>query len=502
VTRVPLLYDTRLVVAETGADDVVLRPPAPREVLDDVAQAVRDALAFPLAGEPLDRLVTRGGTATVVIEQPSLPIPGAATGPRHVAIATVADELDRLGVRTTTILVAGGLMRRTTPREIGLLVPPEFRRRFRGRVIVHDAESDDLVELGASGNIAMRVNPALVETDLVVVVTGAETVVHGGPAALLAAGGREQLRAAGALSLLETSASQGWRLAVATERALQQRVPVTGVSLVLNAPAVTGPFAGYPHDEEAVERLVDSSVRRVFQVAPARIRQRMLDRLPREQTAAAVYGGPPSEAHTEALLRGTVFKGVELDAPLDAIVIGIPPTTPFLPRERPNPVSAAYLGLGLALRLWRNAPPLVAGGTAILVHPFPRRFPRPTQTPYRALFYDARTAGDIEAMREAERAAVGDARAVAEYRAGRASHPLQPFLEWSACDATAHRLGAVLVAGCRDAQSARQLGFVPVHALGAAVEMARGRGARRIGYLLSPPYFPLVVSGSDEGRPG
>ena len=53
----------------------------------------------------------------------------------------------------------------------------------------------------------------------------------------------------------------------------------------------------------------------------------------------------------------TVFQGRELDEPLDAIVIGIPPTTPFMPRERPNPVSAAYLGLGLALRLWRNAPP-------------------------------------------------------------------------------------------------------------------------------------------------
>jgi hypothetical protein len=96
-------------------------------------------------------------------------------------------------------------------------------------------------------------------------------------------------------------------------------------------------------------------------------------------------------------------------------------------------------------------------------------------------------------MRDAEAAAAQDERAVEAYRAGQACHPLQPFVEWSACDATAHRLGAVLVAGCRDAQSARQLGFVPVHALGAALEMARGRGAETIAYLLSPPYAPLVV---------
>jgi hypothetical protein len=496
VTRIPLLYDARIVVAEPGEDDVVLRPPIGLESLDDVGQAVRDALQFPLEGEPLERLSKPGGTATIVIEQPSLPIPSVQVGPRHVAIAAVADELERLGVRRTTILVAGGLMRRTTPREIGTLVPPDFRRRFKGRVIVHDAEADDLVELGQAGNVTLRVNPALVETDIVITVTAAETVLHGGPSALLAASGREQLRAAGAVSLLETSGSQGWRLSVAIERLLADRLPVIGVSLTLNAPRVAGPFAGYPYDQQAIERMLRSRVRRIFQLAPGPMRQRVLERLPREQTAAAVYAGTPSVAHTEALLRGTVFKGVELAEPLDAIVIGIPPTTASMPRERPNPVSAAYLGLGLALRLWRNAPPLAQGGTAILVHPFARRFARPTQAPYRALFYDARTAGDIGIMRDAEALAVADTRAIAEYRAGRACHPLQPFVEWSACDATSHRLGAVLIAGCRDAQSARQLGYVPAHGLPAALEMARGRGARRIGYLLAPPYFPLVVGSS------
>jgi len=256
---------------------------------------------------------------------------------------------------------------------------------------------------------------------------------------------------------------------------------VTGVSLVLNLTRIAGPFTGYPHDEEAVDRLLRSRVRWLFQLAPAPIRQRMLDRLPRELTAAAAYGGTPSVAHAEALLRGTVFKGCELDVPLDAVVIGIPPTTPWMPRERPNPITAAYLGLGLALRLWRNAPLVADGGTAILLHPLPRRFPRPTQMPYRAALY------------QTEEEAARDERALNDYRAGHACHHLQPFVERSASDAVATRLGAVLVAGCRDAQAARQLGLVPVHGLGAALEMARGRGARRIGYLVAPPYFPVTV---------
>ncbi len=492
MTRVPLLAETRVVVAELGDGDVVLRPPGPRAPLADVAAAVREALRFPLAGPPLAELVTRGGTATVVIEQPSLPIPSVQHGPRHEAIAAVVDELERLGVARVTILVAGGLQRRTAQREIALLVPPEFRRRFHGLVVVHDAEAPDLVELGSSGDVPLRVNPALVQTDLVVTVTAAETVLDGGPAALLGAAGSEAVRAATALSLLEAASAPGWRLAVALERLLAARVPVLGVSLALNLPRAGGPVAGYPQDQAAIERMLRSRTRRTLQLAPGAVRQRLLARIPREQTAVAVYAGTPSVAHAEALLRATMFRGMELAEPLDAIVIGIPSTTPFMPRERPNPVSVAYLGLGLALRLWRDAPPLRRGGTVILLHPFLRRFPRPTQTPYRALFAEPHTARDVDSLHAAERAAAVDPQGIAAYRTGQACHPLLPFAEWSACDVALERLGAVLVAGCRDGQAARQLGFVPVHGLGAAVEMARSRGARRVGYLLAPPYFPLL----------
>ena len=311
MTRVPLLADARIVVAEVGAEDVVLRPGPARNQLEDVGAAVRDALGFPLAGAPLEQLVTQGGTATIVIEQPSLPIPGVHFGPRHEAIAAVSDELDRLGVQQVTILVAGGLLRRTAPREIGLLVPPEFRRRFRGRVIVHDAEAEDLVELGRAGNVLLRVNPALVETDLVVTVTAAETVLHGGPAALLAASGRSRSapaapsrcsrrarrRAGGSPSRSNADSPNGQRSSVS--RSLSTRHVSPGRSPVIRTTR-TQSSACSTHASAASSRW------------PRSVRQRILERLPREQTASAVYVGPPSVAHAEALLQGTVLKGIEL----------------------------------------------------------------------------------------------------------------------------------------------------------------------------------------------
>jgi hypothetical protein len=485
-------------VVNAPEDAELVAPPPPVEPIADVAAAVADAFRFPLSGDTLAELAPRGGRATIVVEPPALPLPGAVRDPRQTAIAATVGELERAGIpiERQTLLVAGGLARRPGRAELELLVSPEFARRFRGNVVVHDAESPDLVQLGDEGRVPLRVNPALVETDVVVTVTAAETVLHGGPAALLSAAGPEAQRAAGSYSLLETAASQGWRLAVALERALAGRVATIGVSLALNNPAVVGALHGYPHDPEALERLLRLPGRRVFSALPDAIRHRILHRVPRQLTATAAFGGPPSVAHAEALLRAVESRSAALERPLNTIVLGIPRLTYHLPREAPNPLLAAGLGLGLALRLWRESFPLADNGTLILVHPFRRRFAHPTQAPYRTFFGALRTGiRELDELTGAERAAAADARAVAAYRQGRTCHPLLPFLDWAGCAPSLSRLGAVLVAGCRDATAARLLGFVPTHGVGAALAMARGRAPAqpRTGFLLSPPYFPLRV---------
>jgi Lactate racemase N-terminal domain len=495
VPRIPLLSGTRLVIASADDDAVLLLPPAPRGRPADVSAAVRDSLRFPLAGEPLESLARGARRATILVEPPALPIPGVPADPRQLAIGAVVDELERLGIPSgyQTILAAAGLGRKPTQRELGALVAPELARRFHGRVVVHDIEDTELAVLDADALPPLRLNAALVETDLVVVVGAAETVLHGGPASLLAASGPETLRAAAASSLLETGGSRGWQIAVALERALTRRVPVLGVSLVLNHPVVSGLWRGYPYAPAALERIAGSPLRFGFSILPDALRRDILRSLPVEITTAAAFAGPPSVAHAEALLRAVELRRTELDTPLDALVIGVPSTTPFLPRERPNPLLAAFLGLGLALRLWRDAFPIVDGGAVILVSRFVRHFAHPTQQPYRAFFNATRVARDPEVLAEAERVAGADSRALESYRAGLAVHPLLPFRDWDACGPALSRLGAVFVAGARDAVAARQLGFVPAHGVGAALELARGRagGSPRIGFLLSPPYFPL-----------
>ncbi len=198
-------------------------------------------------------------------------------------------------------------------------------------------------------------------------------------------------------------------------------------------------------------------------------------------------------------MRSVENKAAPLDEPLDATLHrdpaddAVPPTRAAerAAVARPSASGSRYGSGATAFPVRRAARP-------ILAHRFRRRFAHPTQQPYRTFFQATR------ARPGAEQLGGGRARAPLPTRArsaptasGRTCHPLLPFADWDACRPALDRLGAVLVAGCRDSVAARQLGFVPTHGVGrGARDGARpGRRAPRVGFLLSPPYFPLDVGG-------
>jgi hypothetical protein len=493
--RVPLLSGSRVVQVPVGEEDVVLAPPPPPARTVDVAAAVRDALRFPLDGRPFAERVPRTGRVTVVIEPPALPVPGAQIDPRPRALAAVLEELSAGGVQDhrQTILVAGGLSRKLPQRELERILPPPEARDFRGRVLVHDACDSELASLELADGTAAGVHPALLETELVVAVSSAESVVTGGPAMLASACDAATIRRlASADSLLQASGEPAWRVALAVERALAPRVDVAGISLVLDHPRLTGRFRHYPHDARSYEHVTTSPFRRLHSALPGSVRRGLLRDQGRAIVATGVFAGTPSVAHAEALLRMVELRGVDLDEPLDVLVVGVPWIGPHLPRELLNPITSAATSIGLALRQWRDAFPVREGGTLVLVHSLTRAFAHGTQRPYRRLF-DALASGiDVASS---EQIAIEDSRALSAYRAGRACHPSLPYADWAGCQPALSRLGAVVVAGSRDAVAARALGFVPSHSVTSALEMAHGLagGRARVGVLLAPPYAPLLV---------
>ncbi|MHB8060984.1 MAG: lactate racemase domain-containing protein, partial [Gaiellaceae bacterium] len=392
--RITLLAGSRPIALDLPENGTALPPPAPpKERIVDITAAVRDALNFPLSGDSLADLARGKERATILVEPPALPVPSALRDPRLEALVAVSDELEEAGIpsKRQTILVAAGLARRPGRQELAALVTPEFRRRFHGLVAVHDVEAPDLVELGEAKEIPLRLNRALTETDLVVTLSAAESVLHGGPNLFSAAGPAEVLLAAqGSPSLLETGGSRGWRLALTLERALERDVPLIGISLALAPPTLGGLASGYPYDARAIGRIAHSNLRRALALVPRALRWRLMTAAPVGLAATAAYAGPPSVAHAEALLATLATRTTEIAGEFDVLCIPVPDTTLTLPRERPNPLAAAAFGLGYAFRRWRDRPPLRKGGAIVLLHGFERHFAHPGQQPYRAFFSAAR----------------------------------------------------------------------------------------------------------------
>ena len=130
VPRVPLLAGTRLVIAigaRRRARPAAAAARARRSPTSAQPCATRSASR---STESRSRRSPDGATrATIVVEPPALPIPGSPSDPRQLAIGAVVDELERLGIPSgyQTILVACGLARRTSQRELEALVTPRAR---------------------------------------------------------------------------------------------------------------------------------------------------------------------------------------------------------------------------------------------------------------------------------------------------------------------------------------------------------------------------------------
>ena len=138
-------------------------------------------------------------------------------------------------------------------------------------------------------------------------------------------------------------------------------------------------------------------------------------------------------AHAEALLRAIERGSAALDGRSTRSCSGSRPSTPYLPRERPNPLLAAYLGLGLGLRLWRDAsrsstaaPPSSSAASRAT-----SRIPRSSRTAPSSM-RRARRARSAGARRRRARGRGGRAcdRGIP---GGRTVHPLLPFRDWNGC---------------------------------------------------------------------
>jgi nickel-dependent lactate racemase len=146
-------------------DDATVVRPTELPGLPDEQGAIVDALRSPLSGPPLSRLVAPGQRVAVVFPDLTRPMPNRTVLPPLLA------ELARLGAGpdAVTLICSTGSHRQATPAEMEALVGADIVARYR--IVDHDSEGGDNVEVGSVDDTPILLDRAYVEAD-VRIVTG------------------------------------------------------------------------------------------------------------------------------------------------------------------------------------------------------------------------------------------------------------------------------------------------------------------------------------------
>ena len=294
--------------------------------------------------------------------------------------------------------------RRLPRRELEQLLPPSEAREFRGDVVVHDAADPDLVELDLEDGSRAAVARALAEADFAVAVSSAETIVRGGPGAFLAACDAATVRrSAGADSLVQAAGEPAWELALAVESALAARRSAVRRLPRPRPPSTHRTLPGLPSRPGVARARLTLAAPQAL-LAPSRgastehparpgSRPRRDRGFRRHALGRARRGAAPrrsSCARSTSTSRSTRSSSA---------CRGSARTTRASRSTRSRRRRST---LGFAMRLWRDAFPIAADGTLVLVHSLTRSFAPIVHEPYRRLF-DALAAGGPTALGAAER---------------------------------------------------------------------------------------------------
>jgi nickel-dependent lactate racemase len=454
--------DTTLRAALPKRTRVIRQNTAPLTPLPDPARAVRDALNSPIDHEPLSKLVGPKSKVTIAFDDPIGFVPvQRQPGFRSVAIKVVLEELDKLGVDQTNIrlVCAIGLHRKWTTQELGTIIGEDLAYRFGpSRLYNHDAEDrENLVFLGETARgQEVEVDRVITDSDQVIYVSNPWSPFNGGwKSAVVGLGSFRSIRhhhrpfpKASGKSTMDPQRSAFPRL--------------------LNEMG------------EVIEKELARKGRRFFIIEGA-----MNNAFPQE--VVQVVAGHPPQAHEKTLEVLQRQHVVDVKGQSDVVIYGMGNNRdPYSKMSTINPILVRNLGLSYSFGLFQNIPLVHEGGIIILVHPCLRQFDAVKYPSYVEMFdklipetQDPFVLWELYAEEYAHRPEF-----VHKYRYGFGFHGVHPLILWGQGAYGLRYVGKVFMAGAKDPEAARLLGFEAF----ATVEEAIAEAQRLIGKDCSISY--------------
>lgn len=470
----------------------VVYPAETRDGVTDVAAAVGQALLSPLDQAPLGVRLRPGMKLVIVFTDGSRPAPsGAGPDIRTTVLEQVLSLAADAGVDDVRLIAANGLRRADTVDEIRAITGERVHRSFHsdGLIGPHDAEADDVVELGPG----VRIDRAVAEADLVVNVAIVTEPGHTGWSQLATG----ITAAATAWAQVGYAGGESARAEVATT--LDEHLEVCQVEVVLDQPQYPSRlgFLGRREWEWRVrDRASVLALRQIQGLTPKPVRPAMLDGAA-SYGVLAVHAGAVDRVAEQSRTILTAQQVVEVGPAADVLIAGAAPVTEYNRGAVMNPLLAAWDTLARAFGAHTGTPAVREGGAMILYHPlapeFNARFHAASADFFAEVLPETTDAATIHAEHE-ERFAT-DAWYVNLYRTQNAFHGTQPLQLWYEMQPAIKHCGDIIWVGA-DRASAERMGFRAASTVADALEIASARVGRtpRITHLHTPPALIAQVT--------
>lgn len=469
--RRTLLFGDGTIEAELPDDTRVLRAGPSLPALADPEAAVRDALASPVAHEPLDKLVGPSSTVTIAFDDLTIPVvPMAPPDFRLVGLSVLLERLHAAGVRPENVrlIVANALHRKWTRSELAHAIGPVLSLLPPQRLTNHDAcDPDQLVFLGETERgFEIELNRAVMESDQLIYLNCTPSPMNGGWKSIVV--GLSTFRSirhhhrpfpfARGHSIMDPERSAFQKLLAEMGAVVERDLATKGRRLL------------------SVEFVLTNEV-------PARI--------------AGVFAGHTPDVHRETLKLLASQQRLKVEGQSDVAIWGLPNRDPYSALSRINPILVTNLACSYTFGLYARAPIVREGGVAIFANPVEPSIERHHRS-YPELYEQIlpRTTNPFEIWDEYAEDFAARPEYVYAYRHQYSFHGAHPLFLWGQTAFARRHLSKIIFAGGKDPEPVERMGFTWAPSVEDAVEIARAELGRApsVSLVDVPPVFiPEVV---------
>ncbi len=509
-----IFYGDDIKIERFYEDTLMLYAPETRPAVPDPVGTIRYAFDHPMGTEPLEKQLNSSSRVLIAFDDPCLPIPLMLRDPRALIIEEVLKRLDNIGVKNENIrlVCANGLHRKWTLKELSVILGKKVTKEMAPQISCHDAtREEELIHLGnADSGMEIEINRAVDQSDITIYVNLNFTSMNGGwKSIMVGLGSWRSIRHHhnpefwnGKDSVMDPEHHQMHRVLKEMGSVVKEKYNIFQIESVVNNHTWPWPLdrvLGYINSGTR-SKSPGSITRAMFKLAslpPHTIKRFVRNSLRSTYGLLAVNAGDIDLIHPETLKMVDEQQNIKLEEPVDIAILGVPNLSPYSAFSILNPILLRSLVLGYLGGLYRNRPFLKKDGLIVAYNPGIEKFDLRHHPAYKD-FWDK----DLNDHKDPEKcwddlaeSYANNPEYVRKYRDEYAYHGTHGLINWIWSGMALKQLKGVILAGAREPETARKIGFIPSPSFATAISLAKDLAGKdaRMAYLAIPPLFAIDI---------